>query len=354
MRKFVLIIISIILLVAIKLLFFSKTEEQAAGPSQGAKAPPLNVTAVVLIPEELEKKIYVTGTILPNEEVALVPETSGKIMKLNFNEVSLVQKGALLVKINDKEQQAQLKKLLAQQQLAKDKEFRQKQLMNIDGISKEEYETSLNTLESIGADIEFTEAQISKTEIRAPFTGMIGLRNVSEGSYVSPTSRIALLQQIDPVKIDFSVPEKYSGFVKKGNLIRFSLDEKQETFEAIITAIEPRVDINTRTVNVRATCANKQHKILPGSFATIEIILNATGKNLMIPSESLIPVLKGYKVFISRNGIAEEKRVQPGLRTKNRIEIIEGLAEGDTVITSGIMQIKAGSPVNIIRNSMKE
>ena len=149
------------------------------------------------------------------------------------------------------------------------------------------------------------------------------------------------------MKVDFSIPEKYAGLVKAGSSIRFSLEGKPESFEAKVTAIEPKVDVNTRTVNVRAICPNKQQNILPGSFATIEINLIHVGKNILIPTEALIPVLKGYKVFVCKNGVASESRVVPGLRTKNRIEIIEGLAEGDTVITSGILSLKPGNKIQI-------
>lgn len=354
MRKYIAIAIIILLLIVIKIFFFSTKEEPMQGAKSGPNAPAANVTGVIIVPEELEKKVFVTGTILPNEEVELVAETAGKIRKLNFTEVTLVEKGTLLVKINDNEVQAQLKKLKAQAQLAKDKEQRQKQLLSIDGISKEEYETSLNSLESIEADIEYTQAQIAKTEIHAPFTGVVGIRNVSEGGYVTPSTSIARLQQIEPVKIDFSIPEKYAEIVKAGNIIHFSIEGKNDPFEGKITAVEPKVDVNTRTINIRAVYPNKQHEILPGSFATIEINLNATGKKLMVPTEALMPVLKGYKVYISKNGVAAETKVVPGIRTNNRIEIIEGLAEGDTVITSGIMQLKEGSAVNVIINSIKE
>lgn len=335
-------------LLGVKFIFFKSDSATQQGGKPTMNNAPVNVTAMVVKQEKLENKVFVTGTILANEEVSLVPEIAGKIVNLNLKEGTIVQKGELLVKINDADLQAQLKKLKAQEQLAKDKEARQKKLLDINGISKEEYETSLNILQSIQADIEFTQAQIAKTEIHAPFSGIVGLRNVSEGSYVSSSSKISLLQQIDTVKIDFSVPEKYAELVKAGGTIHFFIEENSEMFEAKILAVEPKVDINTRTVKARAICPNKQNKILPGAFAKIEMVLNETENSLLIPSEAMIPILKGYKIFISKNGKAEEVKVVAGLRTENRVQIIQGLQAGDSVITSGILQLKNGGAVKII------
>ena len=175
----------------------------------------------------------------------------------------------------------------------------------------------------------------------------MSLKYESEGSYISTGTKIASLQQLDPVKIDFSVPEKYASLIKKGEQVRFSVESISDTFAAKIIAIEPKVDISTRTVQARAICPNKQKKIIPGSFAKIKIVLKESANALMIPTEALIPVLKGYKVFVSRKGKAEEVIVQAGVRTEKNIEITNGLTAGDTVITTGIMQLKAGAPVKI-------
>lgn len=348
MKRIIIIITIIALLIILKLLFFSGKEDLKQAGKQGMSKVPLSVQAFVVKPEKMENKLFVTGTMLANEEVELIPEISGKVLNIIFEEGSSVEKGQLLLKINDADLQAQLKKLKAQEDFAKEKESRLKQLMDINGISKEEYETSMNTLQSLQADIEFTLAQIAKTEIHAPFSGLVGLRNVSEGAYVSIGTRIAAIQQLDPLKIDFSIPEKYASLIQKGSVIRFSVEGTIGIFEGKIIAIEPKIDVETRTIKIRAVCPNHENKILPGAFAKIEILLKGSENSMMIPTQALIPELKGYKVFISKNGIAEEVQVITGLRTEKLVQVLEGLSPGDTVLTSGIMQLKNGSAIKIL------
>ncbi|MBC7863485.1 MAG: efflux RND transporter periplasmic adaptor subunit [Bacteroidia bacterium] len=351
MKKFktVFIILVIVgILALIKIFLLAKPEEQKPKDSKAGNNKPAVVTVYVVKSETLENRLYASGTVLPNEEADLNTERGGKIIKINFTEGNSVSKGDLLVKINDAGLQAELKKLKSQEDLAKEKEARQKKLLDINGISKEEYESSVNVLYSIRADIEMMQAQIAETEIRAPFSGTIGLKNVSEGSYVTSAVKIATIQQLDPVKIDFSIPERYAALVLKGNTIRFSVEGNNETLEAKIIAVEPGIDVATRTIKARALCENKNRKILPGAFAKIEMVMKASENSIMIPSEAVIPVLKGHKVFISKNGLAEEVKIVAGLRTENRVQVMEGLSAGDSVITTGIMQIKKGSNLKIV------
>jgi len=347
MKRIIVILIIITFFIGLKFLFFSGKDKQKQAGNTSKGNVPLSVTAFVVKGEKMQNKLFVTGTIMANEEVELVPEISGKILSINIKEGGIALKGEQLVKINDADFQAQLKKLKAQEKLAKDRESRQRKLLELNGISIEEHEMSLNSLESIQADIEFTKAQIAKTEIRAPFSGIVGLRNVSEGAYVSSTAKIASLQQVDPVKIEFSVPEKYASSIYNGNTIRFSVDGSGGTYEGKIIAVEPKIDIATRTMKVKAVCPNKLNKILPGSFAKIEILLKESENSLMVPTEALVSVIKGYKLFLYRNGKVQEAKVLTGLRTENLVQVIDGLHDGDTIITSGTMQIKNGSPVKI-------
>jgi len=342
------VILLIAVLVFVKIQFLSEDAAPAGGGGRQNKSAVTNVNAYVVKPEKLGNEIFVTGTVLASEEADLVSEISGKIISMPMQEGSPVAKGDLLVKINDAELQAQLKKLRSQENLVKENESRQKKLLDINGVSREEYETSLNSLNAVQADIELVNAQIAKTEIRAPFSGVVGLKYASEGSYISMGARIASIQQLDPVKVDFSVPEKYASLLQKGEAVRFTVESVSETFGAKIIAVEPKVDISTRTVQVRASCPNQQKKILPGSFARIRIVLKESENSIMIPTEALIPVLKGYKVFVARNGKAEEVTVQAGLRTEKNIQITGGLTAGDSVLTTGIMQLKAEAPVKII------
>jgi membrane fusion protein (multidrug efflux system) len=205
----------------------------------------------------------------------------------------------------------------------------------------------LNDLNTIKADADLVKAQIAKTEIRAPFNGTIGLRSVNEGSYIAPTSVIASIQDINPVKIDFAIPERYLDAVKVGNPVMFTIPGSGKKYSGKIYAIEPKIDIGSRTIKLRAICDNTDGGILPGSFAQIQLELDAIKNAIMIPTEAVIPELKGQKVFIAKEGKAVSVKVETGLRNDQKIQITSGLSAGDTLIITGIMQLKKDAPVKV-------
>ncbi len=348
-KLFIVILIVIGVLAAIKV-FYLTPNDSGSSLMVGGKAaggPIAPVTVFVAKSAILNNTVYATGTILPNEEVTLMPEISGKIISLYIAEGAVVNKGALLVKINDADFQAQLKKLQLQKKLIEEKNTRLSQLLTIHGISQEEYDIAVNNLNTINADIEFTMAQIAKTEIRAPFNGVLGLRNVSEGSFVNPSVAISTIQQVNPVKIDFSVPEKYAGVLHKDDIITFSVDGSNEKRKARIYAIQPNIDEITRTIPLRALAENSRADLFPGAFTKVELPLRKIDNAIMIPTEAIIPILKGKKVFICKEGKAMEVIVETGIRTDAQVQITNGIADGDSVITTGIMQLKAGMLVKV-------
>jgi membrane fusion protein (multidrug efflux system) len=345
MKKPVLIIVIIVaLLLAIKFIFF-KGNTASNTPSSAPKNIAVPVTAVIAKAAKIGNEVYASGTVLANEEVELKPEASGKILQVNFKEGTHVEKGDLLIRINDADLQAQLKKLQVQLKLAVEEEAREKKLLEINGVSQEEYDVVLNQLNALKADEEYTKAQIAKTELRAPFSGSIGLKNISEGSYVTPLQTIAWLQQVDPVKIDFSIPEKYGSMVSKGAQISFTTSNSNATYKGEVYAIQPRIDEATRTLQVRALSPNKEGKIIPGSFVKVELVLKEYENTIMVPTEAIVPVLKGKTVFVSRGGKAEVQNIETGIRTDSTIQVVNGINVGDTVITSGLMQLRPGMGV---------
>jgi membrane fusion protein (multidrug efflux system) len=349
-KNIIIIAVVICILLIAKHFFFPALSPDAVdlkGGKPSGAAPKSNVSAYVLKSEKLNNEVYASGTIIANEEVQLQPELSGKIIQINFQEGSKVSKGQLLVKINDSDLQASYKKLQLQYALADQKIQRQKQLLAINGISQEEFDISQNQYNAIKADIDFASAQIAKTEIKAPFDGIIGLKNVSEGAFVSTNTVIASVQQIDPVKIDFSVSERYSSLVKKGDKLSFTVEGNDKALAGLVFAIEPKIDLATRTVQIRAICPNPNEVIYPGAFAKVQLQLNDIDSALMVPTEAIIPDLKGKKVYRIKNGQAESVKVITGLRTDEKIQITNGLAAGDTIITRGIMTIKPGASVKI-------
>jgi membrane fusion protein (multidrug efflux system) len=338
------VILIVLVLLAIPKLKSSEDKTMAAG--NGA-AGPLPVRAHITKYEVLDNKVLTTGTVLANEEVELKSEASGKITNIFFREGSYVKAGDLLVKINDADLQAQLQSAKSRLKLQEDTEYRQKQLLEKEAISQEDYDMTANQLQVNQAEVELIKAQIDKTEIHAPFSGVIGLRNVSEGSFVSNTTTIASLQNINPIKIDFSIPERYSSMVEVGDEINFSISGNNKNFVGKVYAIEPKIDPVTRTLQIRALCPNTGREILPGSFANINLVLKKIENAILIPSEALIPDIKGQKVFIFRDGKAIPQRVETGIRTDQNVQLTSGVTEGDTIITSGMLQLRPGASVTI-------
>ena len=311
------------------------------------KSSVLNVNGLVVRPQTLTDGITSVGSLLPDEEVDLSFETSGKIVSINFQEGSTVRKGELLAKVNDKPLLAQLSRYEAQLKLAEDRVYRQSALLKKDAVSQEAYEQARTELAMLNADIDIVKSNIALTELHAPFDGVIGLRNVSEGAYASPSVVVAKLTKISPLKIDFFVPERYANQIKPGTRLSFTIEGRQERFEAAVYATESKVDIATRTLAVRAKYPNTRGKLLPGRFATVQIRMHEIPDAIAIPTEALVPEMGVDKVFLYKGGKAHAVAIKTGLRTESRIQVVEGLAPGDTLIVSGTLQLREGLPVKL-------
>jgi membrane fusion protein (multidrug efflux system) len=301
----------------------------------------------VLRPVRLENSITSTGNVLANEDVEIRSEVQGKIVRIAFKEGARAKKGELLVKIDDSELRAKTVQADARRKLAEDNEYRMRKQLEIQAVSQKDYDQSASELALAKGDVQLLKAQIDKTELRAPFRGVLGLKLVSEGAYVSPNTLITTLQEIDPVKIDFTVPGKYFGYVKAGLPIRFQIQGSDTRFQGKVYAVEPRIDPESRTLRLRALCPNAEGRIPPGSFATIEVALQTVESALTVPTEALSADARGSKVFLFKGGKAEPRPVQAGLRTDSLVQILGGLSAGDTVITSGVVQIRPGAAVSL-------
>lgn len=307
----------------------------------------LYASGYVLVPTKMDEMIYSTASLLPDEEVDLAFETSGKVISILFSEGTRVKKGELLAKINDRQLQAQLLKLQAQLKLTAEREFRQRQLLERDAISRESYDQVSTELQALVADSMLIEARIDETELRAPFDGIVGLRMISEGAYASTQTKIVRLVKTRPLKIEFSIPERYAGEVSPGFPITFDVDGYQKLFEANVYAIDPKVDINTRTIIVRALYPNSNEELKPGRFASVRARLSQIENAISIPTEALIPEMEGEKVFVFSIGKAQVRKVTTGLRTESHIQIRTGLSFGDTLLTTATLQLRDDLPVQL-------
>jgi membrane fusion protein (multidrug efflux system) len=324
----------------------SSNDDAAAAPSQqGGSA--LSVQVSVLQPETLADKILTTGTMLANEEVALRSEVAGRVETINFAEGRAVQQGDLLIQLNDADLQAQRKQAAFRLKLAQDREARQAKLLEKGGVSQEEYEATQNEVNVLEAELDLIDVQIEKAKIRAPFSGVVGLRSISEGSYLTPNATVAILKDLDPIKVEFSIPERYAQRVDVGDEIEFTVEGVSGTHEGTIYAYEPRIDQDTRTLRIRARSPNPGGTLLPGAFADIELIFEEIPDALTVPAISVIPELGGKKVFVVENGTAASRSVETGIRTADRLQVTDGLAPGDSVIVTGIQQLRPGLPVRI-------
>lgn len=333
------------LILGLSMILLACTGNKTGSDTKTGKTAPVAVSMILLKPGEVENKILSTGTLMANEEVELRCEIPGRIRTIFFEEGSSVKEGALLIKIEDQELQAQLKKLLVEEQEASDDVYRKQKLLDLKALSQEEFDKTANQLAMVQADLELKRSQLAKTEIISPFDGQVGLRQVSRGEYISSSNPIAMLQQVDPIKIEFSVPEKYNGMVRKRTVVHFTVAGNDELFSGQIYAVEPKIDPSTRNITLRAVCPNPSKKLMPGAFAKVEIILEKLPDALMIPSEAIIPTINGEKVFVCRNGKAKSVLITTGIRTEREVQVLNGLAAGDSLITSGLLQLREEMPV---------
>jgi len=355
-RSVIYILLFIAALLLAKYFFFPSAKNESGGPpgngkSNGAKPhmQPALVSVYVVEPSELDNNLFATGSILANETVELKPEISGKVTGIFIREGESVNKGTLLVKLNDADLQAQLKKLNAEIKLSEEKLNRNKSLLDIQGVSREEFDMSTNQLMSLKADVEVLRVQISRCNITAPFTGVVGLRNISEGSIITPQQVVTTIQQLNPVKIDFSIPERYAGLIKKGSIINFSTEGSASKHQGIVYAFEPGIDAGSRSLKIRAKANNPGNALLPGSFAKIELVLAKNENAFIVPTQSIVPILKGQQVFVIRMGKAEGVPVETGLRTDTGVQILSGLNAGDSVVVTGVMGLRPGTSIKIIK-----
>jgi len=323
--------------------FFSNTEQiiEEQRPKGGA----ISARLYVLEADWLRSGISAVGTLLPNEQVDLISEAAGKVVGIFFEEGSQVVKGQLLLKVDDDEWQAQLRRANYQLNLTAERLNRQRVLLEKDAVSREEFDQVQTDYNILQADIELLKTKISKTEIKAPFSGTIGFRGVSLGSYLQPNTVIARLIDQNQLKLEFSIPEKYASLRLLGKKIFFTTEVSSQEFEAIVYAVDPKVDVLTRTLTVRGVFNNSEGKLYSGMFARVNLVVERSEEVLLIPTEAIVQEMDGKKVWKILNGKAKSQPVTTGHRTKEQVEVLSGLQIGDTVMITGLMQVREGIAV---------
>ncbi|HLN72876.1 MAG TPA: efflux RND transporter periplasmic adaptor subunit [Prolixibacteraceae bacterium] len=316
----------------------SKNKEQAV-----KEKPPVGVEVIVAGAEKVSSNLEVNGSVVSNEMVELHPEISGRLTYLNIPDGAAVSQGTVLARVNDADLQAQLEQQKTQLELASKTESRLGNLLKVNGVNQAEYDAALSQLHLIQANIKVLNAQIDKTVIRAPFSGELGLREVSPGAYVTPQTIIGTLQQTDKVKIDFTVPETYASIIKKGDLVMVQNSATVDTLKATISAIEPQINSETRNIKVRAFL--DKGVLPPGAF--VKVMLNQQRESIMVPSNAIIPDALSSQLVIARNNKAVFTKVETGIRNESLVEITSGVNPGDSIIVSGMLFVRPMAPIQI-------
>lgn len=326
-----------------------KEKSTTAAPAGGGgrQQGPAKVEGYIVTTQPFAENIEVPGSVIANEATEIHPEISGRIVQLNVAEGRTVGKGALLAKLYDADLQAQLKKLQVQLDIANTNEQRSSQLLKIQGISKADYDASLLNVNNIKADMDIVRTQIVRTEIRAPFSGKLGLKNISPGAYVTPTTIIAVINQTDQLKLDFTVPEKYTSQIKPGQIVHFTYEGSPKGFTAKVSATESSVAENTRSLKVRSLIQSKDAGLLPGAFAKVQLSFDPNPNAILIPTQAVLPQARGKKVILYQGGIAKFVDVTTGTRDSARVQVTEGLKAGDTIVTTGLLSTRPDAKIQI-------
>jgi membrane fusion protein (multidrug efflux system) len=321
------------------------TEQKTAG----TKPPPMRVDGYIVRPQVFQETLEVPGSIVANEVAEIHPEVSGRIVRLNVGEGKYVTRGTLLAKLYDGDLVAQLNKLQVQLRIAQKTEERQSELLKIQGISQQDYDLSLLQVNNLRADIGIIRTSIQKTEVRAPFSGKLGLKAISPGQYVTPSDVIAVINQTDVLKLDFTVPEKYTNDVKIGQLLTFTYEGSKKELGAKIIATESNVAENTRSLTVRAQVIGKEQGLLPGAFAKVKLTFDPNPNALLVPTQAVLPQARGKKLILYKGGTAIFADVTTGIRDSATVQIVEGVQPGDTVVVTGLLSVRPEGKIQIGR-----
>ncbi|MFZ1529221.1 MAG: efflux RND transporter periplasmic adaptor subunit [Ferruginibacter sp.] len=324
-----------------------KKEKISANAKPAGPPPPPRVEGYVVKTIPVSDNIKLPGSIIANEATEIHPETSGRLTYLNVAEGRNVGSGALIGKIYDGDLRAQLSKLNVQLQQAQRTAKRYEELLKIQGVSRQEYDMHVLDINNIRADMAIVQSNLKRTEIRAPFSGTLGLKNISPGAYITPATVLTSIRQNNQLKLDFTLPEKYAAKIHAGQLVNFTVENNPKLYGAKIAATEMSISEESRSLNVRAIVLNNDGKILPGAFVEVVTNFEPDPTAIMVPTQAVIPQARGKKIAVYRNGIASFDNVETGIRDSSMVQITSGLKVGDTIIVSGLMGLKPGGKVVI-------
>jgi membrane fusion protein, multidrug efflux system len=334
------------------LAYWAGRSSAPAPPGAAAKAGPapqgivVEASRVVLV--KLPQALTAVGSLRSDETVILRPEVAGRVSQILFREGERVTKGQVLVKLDDSVQQADLDRARANFTLSKSKHERSIDLRNKGFISNQALDEAENTLKVAQADSELMGARIGKTALLAPFSGTIGLRQISVGDYVKEGQDLVNLESIDPLKVDFRVPELALSLLRDGQLLQITLDAlPDKAYDGKVVAINPLIDANGRAVVIRAQVPNTDGRLRPGMFARVRLFTSGLKDTIVVPEESLFPLGEDKYVYKVVEGKAMRQKIDIGQRREGRVEVTAGLTPADVVVTAGVIKLREGAAVTV-------
>jgi len=333
------------------LALLTSCDNEPENPRSERSAPVLQVEIHEVETEPFQQTLGVTGSLQAKEQITLRTEMSGKVEEIHFEEGESVAEGDILLTLRNEDYQARLARSEAQLQHAEARVERLRRLIDTNAVSRADLDEAEASLAVASAEVNLAAAELNKTRILAPFDGVIGLREVSVGDFVDSNSAIASLSQLDPLRLEANIPERYQTYVRTGQEISFRIGGSPDAFAGIISAVEPGIDPGTRTIRLRATVPNPDGDLLPGSFVEGELKLDEIPAAILLPSLAVVPGLREEIVYVVEDGVATRRQVRVGFRTTDRVYIADGLEEGDEVITSGILQMRPGLRVQPLNNN---
>ncbi|HZQ63507.1 MAG TPA: efflux RND transporter periplasmic adaptor subunit [Casimicrobiaceae bacterium] len=320
------------------------------GGQAGAAGQAITVEAVKVSTAALPQTITAVGSLRSDESVVVRPEVAGRVSAILFKEGQRVAKGTPLVRLDTAINDADVKQARANYTLARSKYDRAIDLQKQNFISAQARDEAENNFRVAEASLALAEAKFAKTEIRAPFTGVIGLRSISVGDYVKEGADIVNLEAIDPLKVDFRVPEMFYSQIRVGQPLEVTLDaEPGRTFTGQVYAVNPLVDAAGRSLVLRAVVRNSDTTLRPGMFARVRLITRDERDALVVPEQALVPQGQDQYVFRVVDGKAERVKVEVGQRRDAKAEIVKGLLAQDVVVTAGQLKLRDGVAVKVAR-----
>lgn len=313
-------------------------------PAQGGPPAPVKAELQTVKVTNLPQKVNTIGTLRANESVTLVAESARRLMKIHFAEGDNVTAGQLLFALDDRELQAELNEIEAKLTLARANQQRTDQLLPSKAISQLEADTATAEVKLLEAQKQTKEVQIAKTKVIAPFAGKVGVRQVSEGAFLSPATALVNLQDLSQMKVDFTLPERYAVDIKKGLAFRFTVAGSGMEHEGTISVVEPMIDAQTRSLQVRGICPKPQG-LLPGGFAEVSLTLEEVKQGFLVPTQAIVPSPRGQGVYVIDAGKARLQVVEIGQRTEDHVQVLTGLREGDQIALTNLTRIRPGMDV---------